>query len=204
MAATTLRRAEMTVQAFGSTEDVALDEASPSDRSTRLPRASTPAPHTRPNLWKRFRDGSRSPTGDGRTMKHVRPIVPGKHLEPVRDVLAQLGPVVLGELLGARRGPFGLHTVDLKGGVEPIDERGKERGLETAETHPFSVGTGVDVVKGCTAVEAVASAWLGEVGGVVVGVEEGKGGDVAGARDLCGMMRGGEGMRSGGGIPCRR
>ena len=117
-------------------------------------------------------------------MKHVCPIIPWEHLEPVLKVFPQLGPVVFGELFGAGRGPFGFHTVDLEGGVEPIDKGSKELGFDTAETHPFPVGAGVDAVKGSATVEAVESAWFGEVGGVIVGVEKGEGGDVAGARDL--------------------
>ena len=107
-------------------------------------------------------------------MKHVRPIVSRELLEPLLDVLAQLGPVVLGELLGARWGPFGFHTVDAEGGIEPIDKRCEELELQTAEAHPFVIGVSVDAIKGCAAVEAVASAWCGEVG-AVVGVEEGEG-----------------------------
>ena len=114
-------------------------------------------------------------------MKHVCPVISRELLEPVLDVFPQFGPIVLGELFGACRGPFGFHAVDAKGGVEPIDECGKELGFETTETHPFSVGAGVDVVKGSATVEAVEPAWFGEVGGGVVGVEKGKGGDVAGA-----------------------
>ena len=117
-------------------------------------------------------------------MKHVCPIVSRKLLEPVLNVCPQLGPIVFGELFGAGWGPFGFHTVDAKGGVESIDKGGKELGFETTETHPFSVGAGVDVVKGSAAVEPVESAWFGEVRGGVVGVEKGKGGDIAGARDL--------------------
>lgn len=119
-------------------------------------------------------------------MKHVCPVISWERFEPVLDVLAQFGPIVLGELFGACRGPFGFHTVDAEGGVEAIDKGGKELGFETTKTHPFTVGAGVDVVKGRAAVEAVASAWRGEVRGAVVGIKEGEGGDVARARDLCG------------------
>lgn len=117
-------------------------------------------------------------------MKHVCPIISREYLEPVLDVCPQLGPIVFGELFGAGRGPFGFHTVDAKGGVESIYKRGKELGFETAKTHTFPIGAGVDVVKGSTAVEHVGSAWFGEVGGGIVGVEEGEGRDVASARDL--------------------
>lgn len=117
-------------------------------------------------------------------MKYICPIISREYLEPVLDVFPQLGPIVFGELFGAGRGPFGFHTVDAQGGVEPIDKGGEELGFETAETHPFPVGAGVDVIKGSATIEHVGSAWFGEVGGGIVGVEEGEGRDITGTRDL--------------------
>lgn len=191
-------RAEMK-QAFCSVEDVEQDDASQSDQSTQLPQASTPAPHMRPNLENQTktkrkpgdeqhaRDALTAPKERKKTkqtMKHLCPIISRECLEPVLDVFPQLGPIVFGELFGAGRGPLGFHTVDAKGGVESINKGGEELGFETAETHPFPVGAGVDIIKGSAAIEGIGSAWCREIGGGAVSVEERERGNVAGARDL--------------------
>lgn len=117
-------------------------------------------------------------------MKHIRPIVSRESLETVRNVFPQLGPVVFGELFGTCGGPFCFPAIDAKGGIESVDKGGEELGFHTTEAHPLSVGAGIDAVKGCAAVEGVRSAWFGEVRGAVVGMEKGKGGDIASSRNL--------------------
>ena len=62
-------RAEMK-QAFCSVEDVELDERSLLDRSTRLPRASTPAPHTHPNLRTRHQQMNARPETEWQSTPH--------------------------------------------------------------------------------------------------------------------------------------
>lgn len=87
-------------------------------------------------------------------MEEVRPKLPGLAEEAFSNVFSQPRPFFQVKLLVRPRNPF-LFEGLRKSPVESCDEDRKELRLETAEGHVPPLGTLVDVVKRCAAIQDV-------------------------------------------------